>query len=372
MDKKLHIVSFDVPWPANYGGVIDVFYKIKALHAAGVKIVLHCFLYGKGEQAPELDIYCEKVHYYRRTTGIQGFSLLRPYIVNSRKNAALLKNLLADESPILFEGLHSCYYLNHPSLQNRNKYVRAHNIEHEYYRALEASEKKWWKRLFFKTEAGFLERYEIILKEAKNIFAIAAQDATYFENKYVTKLIPAFHANSSVSSNLGRGEYCLYQGNLAVPENEQAVLYLIEHVFSKIGFPVVIAGASPSDLLRTSIADIENVELVASPSNEEMSNLVADAHIHVLFAQERSGLKLKVLNSLFQGRHLIANDNLLETEKLKSVAIEANAPADFIKEINRLQDLDFTAADVQKRKRLLLEEYSNEVNAQKIIETIFA
>jgi hypothetical protein len=48
--KKLHIVSFDVPFPANYGGVIDVFYKIKYLHEQGVEIYLHCFDYGRGQK----------------------------------------------------------------------------------------------------------------------------------------------------------------------------------------------------------------------------------------------------------------------------------------------------------------------------------
>ena len=45
--KQLHIISFDVPFPADYGGVIDVFFKIKALHKADVKIILHCFEYGR-------------------------------------------------------------------------------------------------------------------------------------------------------------------------------------------------------------------------------------------------------------------------------------------------------------------------------------
>ena len=29
--KNINIVSFDIPYPPNYGGIIDVFYKIKAL-----------------------------------------------------------------------------------------------------------------------------------------------------------------------------------------------------------------------------------------------------------------------------------------------------------------------------------------------------
>ena len=56
-EQRLHIVSFDVPFPPNYGGVVDVFYKIRALHKLGVKIHLHCFEYGRGEQK-ELDKYC--------------------------------------------------------------------------------------------------------------------------------------------------------------------------------------------------------------------------------------------------------------------------------------------------------------------------
>ena len=35
---KLHIVSFDVPFPPNYGGVIDVYYKCKHLHQLGIEI----------------------------------------------------------------------------------------------------------------------------------------------------------------------------------------------------------------------------------------------------------------------------------------------------------------------------------------------
>ena len=37
MDKYLNIVSFNIPYPANYGGVIDVYYKLEALRACGVE-----------------------------------------------------------------------------------------------------------------------------------------------------------------------------------------------------------------------------------------------------------------------------------------------------------------------------------------------
>jgi hypothetical protein len=91
MDKHLHIISFNVPYPADYGGVVDVFYRLKALHAAGVKIHLHCFSYGRVE-APELNQFCEEVVYYQRSMSfINQFSGL-PFIVKSRSNSELLQN----------------------------------------------------------------------------------------------------------------------------------------------------------------------------------------------------------------------------------------------------------------------------------------
>ena len=87
-EKHIHIVSFDVPYPPNYGGVIDVFYKIKSLHKLGVKIHLHCFEYGR-KTDDTLNNYCETVHYYERNMSITAFSFAVPFMVNSRKSDAL-------------------------------------------------------------------------------------------------------------------------------------------------------------------------------------------------------------------------------------------------------------------------------------------
>ena len=89
--KQLHIVSFDVPFPANYGGVIDVFYKIKSLHRERVGVILHCFQYGR-EKSEELESICEKVYYYKRKMNWLGFFSKTPFIVYSRKNESVRLN----------------------------------------------------------------------------------------------------------------------------------------------------------------------------------------------------------------------------------------------------------------------------------------
>ena len=127
--KKLHIVCLDVPFPADYGGAIDMFYRIRALHKLGFELVLHVFEYGRGKQK-ELEKYGE-VNYYPRSRSVLHLLSSRPFIVQSRKNNRLLQNLLKDDAPILFEGIHTTWCLEHEAIQRRITFVRMHNVEHE-------------------------------------------------------------------------------------------------------------------------------------------------------------------------------------------------------------------------------------------------
>ncbi len=140
-EKHIHVVSFDVPWPANYGGVIDVFFKVKAMAEKGIKIHLHCFEYGR-TPAPELEKVCHAVQYYQRDLSKRHLFKSLPYIVSSRSNNTLIENLLADDYPILLEGLHTCALLDDDRLSDRKVSVRTHNIEHEYYLNLAKSRKR--------------------------------------------------------------------------------------------------------------------------------------------------------------------------------------------------------------------------------------
>ena len=128
MQSHLHIISFDIPYPANYGGAIDVFHKIRCLHAQGIKVILHCFEYGDRTSSPELEKLCEKVYYYQRDTSFINQLSLLPFNVKSRINAELKQNLLKDNYPVLFEVLHTCYLLNDTDLKNRKKLFRHSNI----------------------------------------------------------------------------------------------------------------------------------------------------------------------------------------------------------------------------------------------------
>ncbi len=372
-ENHLHIVSFSIPFPANYGGVIDVFYKLKALHKAGIKIHLHCYQYDRPE-APELNLYCESVNYYPRKTGLTSQLSLKPYIVESRQSDELLKNLLSDNYPILFEGLHSCFYLNNKALQGRTLIYRESNIEHDYYFNLYKSEKNAGRKAFFLLESIKLRQYQNQLKFATKMLVVSQTDRDYLAKQFPEKevvYLPSFHGNSEVKSQPGKGDYVLYHGNLSVGENALAAKYLAREVFNDLHIPLKIAGLNPSEELRSLISKFKNIELIANPPQAEMEALIRNAQINVLVTFQATGLKLKLLNTLYNGRWMLVNREMLAGTGIESLCEIAAGAGEMKQKIIFLFNTEFNHNQLISRSELLQKSFSDETNAMKLIVEIF-
>ena len=366
--NKLHLIAFNIPFPADNGGLIDVFCKIKALKQAGVDVILHCYEYGR-EHATELNAHCENVYYYKRETGKSLLFKNQPYIVAGRKSAELVKTLKADDYPILFEGLHCCGILDHPELKDRIKLMRAHNVEHDYYRGLASAEPNLFKRYYFSNEAGKLEQFESILKHADGILAISAADAAYFSKKYpeapVTH-VSAFHLNDEVRIEPGGSDFALYHGSLEVAENNFAALKLVKEVFNTLPYKLVIAGKNPSKELREACDRSDNACLKYKVTTPEIQELVSRAHINILPTWQSTGIKLKLLLALFSGRHCIVNNPMVKGTGLESLCRIADTPDEMRKAVCELFSRKFTETDIQARCKILENGFSNRSGAEKI------
>lgn len=349
--KKLHIVALDVPFPTNYGGAIDIFYRIKALHQLGFQITLHCFEYGRGEQV-ELEKWTSEVIYYQRKKRIQDLFGKRPFIVKSRISQKLLNHLLQDNAPILFEGLHTCWYLENEAIQKRLTIVRAHNIEHEYYFGL-MENSSLLKQIYFRLEHNKLKRYEEIISKASYVLPIREGDLGHFKqfNENVI-VLPASLPEMYVGPQTPEA-YCLFHGNLSVPENVDAVDFLLDKIWSQnLDVPLIIAGKNPSNQLCAK-AKQANVEIIANPTDEEMQSLIQKAKVHVFYTSQCTGLKLKLLAALQSYGAVLVNSKMIEgTELLEYVNIEDdhrqfaktllalfNAPVDYKKVEARIAEI---------------------------------
>ncbi|NEN22877.1 glycosyltransferase family 4 protein [Cryomorpha ignava] len=364
-DKHLHIVSFDIPYPADYGGVIDVYYRIKALSEVGVKVHLHCFEYGRSS-SDKLESLCETVHYYKRSKSPRHIASKLPFIVETRRSEELLKNLLKDSHPILFEGLHTTAYLKNKALKGRLKLVRAHNIEHDYYKKLAESEKNAFKRLFFTAEAGKLKRYESVLKNADYVLSISEKDQKHFEKLYGNStLINPFHSNTPIEIG-GKQAYAFYHGNLTVAENKNAVAFLINDVFPLTEVPLLIAGKGATKAVRALNPNLKNLKVVDSPNNETMLNLAKNASVHVLPTFQNTGFKLKLLYSLFTAPVIIANEKMVAGTNLKSFCEIANTPQEMADLITAHHKSSLDTERLKNRLSYIQNNFSNRDNALKI------
>lgn len=365
--NHLHVVAFDMPYPPNYGGSTDMYFKLVELQKLGINVTLHVFLYDGKSAAKELENVTFKTIYYSRSRYRNPFVGRIPYIVKTRKNKQLFKNLLQDSAPILFEGLHTTYYLNHPKLRHRIRVVRAHNVEHNYYEALYEAEDHWLKKLFFKIEARKLLKYEKILHHADGIAGISPSETSYLNQTYGnTTYIPAFHSNNEIVCRLGSGKFVLYHGNLSVPENNRAALFLAEKVFPQLNVPCIISGSNPSAKLIKAIQKHENISLKANISTSEILELIESAHVNAMITFQSTGIKLKLLNSLYRGRFVVANTEMVKETQLEELCAVADLPTQIVQEIIKCFEKDFTLDEVAKRSIVLEHLFDNAGNALKL------
>lgn len=369
MQKHLHIISFDIPFPANYGGAIDVFHKIRCLHEAGIKVTLHCFQYGERKPSIELESICSTVYYYKRTIKLfDQFSIL-PFNVKSRINKELKKNLLKDNHPILFEVLHTCYLLSDIDLKDRIKLFRQSNIEHNYFNELAKTEQSTLKYFYFKIEAIKLKWFEKKITHANSILSVSKSDLNYFKKTYSNTpsyYLPSFHPFDTITIKKGIGDYILYHGNLSISENYHAAMWLIEHVFSNIKYPVIIAGLNPPKVLVQLVNQFPHITLKQNCSLHEMNELVSNAQIHCLYTAQETGLKLKLIHVLYAGRHAVVNQNMLTGTELEKACTICNTPSEYINAIELLIKKNMDELLISNRSQCLTE-MDNDKKTERLI-----
>ena len=368
---KLNIVSLDNPFPPNYGGAIDIFYKLKSLSGQGYKIYLHCF-YSNRKPRPELESYCKQVYYYQRKSIIKSmFSLKIPFVVSSRQSKELLSNLLKNNYPILFDGLQGSIISQKDELSNRKKYLRPHNIESDYMNQLSKAEKNWIRKLGLRLDSYRYKGFEKKLNQYEAIFTIAKADQKFYQAYHDdVYLLNPFHGQDKVQSQLGVGNYIFYHGNFDVSENLKAASFLIKNVFNNICFPIKIAGKDALNKLQPYLNNT-NIEIINSPNSEDMQKLILNAHINILPTFQATGFKLKLINSLFLGRHCIVNSTMIAPSPiLDKLCIVCNSSDEFINKIVETIKLPFSKKDIQNRKDILLKHLNDLENSNILTERI--
>ncbi len=114
-----------------------------------------------------------------------------------------------------------------------------------------------------------------------------------------------------------------------------------------------------------------NITVIPNPDDSEMFELIRDAHVNVLVTFQATGLKLKLLNTLYQGRFCLVNSKMLNGTGLNELCVvgdTAHAQKVLLKD---LFHREFKEPAIILRKEVLNKIYSNEHNAKKLIDLVF-
>ena len=166
---------------------------------------------------------------------------------------------------------------------------------------------------------------------------------------------------------------------------------------------------NPSKKLLRVAAPYPNIRVEANPDKHRMEELIREAQINTLITFQDTGLKLKLLNSLFAGRHILVNPLMLagsglepycaqagkmtdkepETEPLCIIAnaqagkmtdkepeteplcIIANTPSEMVQACEQLMRRPFSKQAIQVRKETLFPTYSNQAQGERLFNLIF-
>ena len=231
-----------------------------------------------------------------------------------------------------------------------------------------------FKKFYFLNESMFLRQYEKKIPDDLPIISVSAHDAAFYRDeldKTQTTYLPVFIPWTEVTSLEGIGNYCLYHGNLSVSENEKAVNWLLDKVFTLAKVPFVIAGKDPSGRLVRKIQKYQNASLVSNPSDAELQELMTNAQIHVLPSFNNTGVKLKLINALYNGRHCVVNEAAIEGSGLDDACHVGTGSNAFASIITQLYHHPFGEEEINLRKRLLSQVFNNRENARRLIQLIW-
>lgn len=338
----------------------------------GVQVHLHAWVYDKRALSDELKAMLSSNTIYDRNMFRNPIGSGDPYIVKTRTSAQLVENLQQRELPILYEGLHCLAPAFTGVLSGHPHILRSHNIESDYYKFLARDANSALKKAYLNNEAELILKYEEKLSSLQLIAAISQNDTTHYNSRFGNAVyIPAFHPNETVSYNGNKEPFVLYHGNLSVPENAKAAEFLVKEVFDQnFPFQLVIAGNGAPRELRKAIDKQDNCRLEDQLTTEEIFELIGKAKINALPTFQSTGIKLKLLNVLYQGGYTLVNPKMVKGSGLESVCEMCNDVESFRNAISIFMKRKENPELIEARKQLLEEEFGNKKSAEKLIDEI--
>jgi hypothetical protein len=216
-----------------------------------------------------------------------------------------------------------------------------------------------------------LKRYHRVLKKCDGVLSISPSDQDYFESYPGIKssYLPAFLPNDKVLRLEKKGYFALFHGDLSVTDNRKAAHFLTD-VLSRLDIPFIVAGRTNDKRLLSKIEAAKNIQFISLENQEQLDDLIQRAHINLLWSRNASGIKIKLLNSLFNGRFCLVNSPVVQGSGLEDLCEIADDEKTLIHKLIQLMDREYSA-ELHNKKQEMLNIFEKKRNVSRLLDLIY-
>lgn len=354
------VFSHDLPWPANHGGRIDVYNRLKAFKELGNNIFLVAWANFEDNNCDEsfnhirqtvTDLVC-----FPKRTGLRGkfldisakaillagqSSVVTQCSLSKMGFKKLLKKI-EEFSPDAFF-VESVYAAKLASKFSRITgvplFIRSHNIEHNYLKKQALLSKSLKEKLKFLAMNSNLKAYEkFTLKNADAVFDISLSDLKFWNQQGLTNVYwmpPIYYAQKELEEVNGAEKSSFditYVGNLNSPNNIEGLFWFFKTVLPNVistlpQVKILVAGSNPEQNLIDYCFSRENIELIANPNN--LPDLYRNSKVLINPILSGSGVNIKTIEILQWNKPVVCTYQAIrglpdEFEKIFTVTDDPN------------------------------------------------
>ncbi|TAD80710.1 MAG: glycosyltransferase [Oscillatoriales cyanobacterium] len=336
---RLTVIAVEIPYPANHGGRIDIWRRIKALRALGVEVQLIFWSRQPPDAATVAMIQAQVTEFHRlrypqgKRENLRRLWDLCVYplevtsrIVRGPQWQQLYRTVAAFQPDVVMADHVHCGVVAEALSQALSvpMIVRSHNIEHLHYRDMLAAAPnlKSKVRRFF--SQNHFERFETrILQRCLAFYDISSVDLQFwrargFRNGHLLPPLielpelPAEPADQPerLTDSAAEAPYdVVFLGNLRTENNVTGVQWFLDRVLpllrdQKPEIRVLIAGSEPVDWIAAACDRAANITLLPDPPNALA--VYRSARVCIDPVAVGRGVSMKSLDMLAAGRPIVS------------------------------------------------------------------
>ncbi|NIK79538.1 glycosyltransferase involved in cell wall biosynthesis [Paenibacillus castaneae] len=354
---KILVVCSDFPFPADHGGRVDTWGRIKVLAELGWKI--HLVVCGKqmpsNEDMEAAYVYVEDIRLCSRRSKLADLLHAIPMQVQSRSELRNVE-LEGDYDYVLLEGDYVYPILSNPKIKHETVILRVHNDEAVYFKALARSTKNIIHKMYYHMESSkFTVLQKKMLEKVDKYLFISSKEFDSFHklNPSVKSLfLPPPVTNERFRMNAFKSKKVVFIGSLFMPNNREAIQWYLEHIhplmLKEQDYQFIIAGNSRKQSLSW-LEPYNLTRVVVHDTPKSLDDIYNSGYLFVNPMQNGAGVKLKTIEAIQNGLPVISTSigyegtGLVDNEHI----MIADKPEQFYAKIKELFD------NPDKAKKLL-------------------